>query len=153
MLFGGAGGALDDLGGVGVDRGGEVLGEPGLGGAGLADQEQRAVGDEGGDRDLDEALVADVFRRDLHVADGAAGDVGEDGAGGHLPAGGLVVLVGGGEGVDLAGEEDLGGGAEDVAAVGGFAIAVVGRGNGFVHGRVFFLRRRHAITPFCFSGP
>ena len=42
-----------------------MLREPALGGAGLADEEERAIGDQRGDGDLDEAARTDVLGRDL----------------------------------------------------------------------------------------
>ena len=47
-----------------ADRRGEVLAHPGLGGAGHAEQQQRPVGGQRGDGDLDEPPRADVLRRD-----------------------------------------------------------------------------------------
>ncbi len=63
-LLGRAGGALDEQGGVAADRRGQMLGDPGLGRAGHAEQEQRPVGGEGGHSHLHQPPRADVLRRD-----------------------------------------------------------------------------------------
>ena len=60
-LLGRAGRALHEQRRVAADGRGQVLGHPGLGGAGHAEQQQRAVGGEGGDGDLDDAARADVL--------------------------------------------------------------------------------------------
>src|SRR5690606_39043504 len=74
-LLGGAGGALDEQGRVAADGGGEVFGQPGLGRAGDAEQQQRPVGGQGGDGDLDDAAGADVLGRDpVAVAEDVGGD-------------------------------------------------------------------------------
>ena len=63
-LLAGAGRALDEQRRVAADRGGEVLRQPALGRARHAEQQQRAVGRERRDGDLDEPAVADVLGRD-----------------------------------------------------------------------------------------
>ena len=63
VVLGGAGGALHDQGGVAADRGGQQLGQPALAGAGVADEQQAAVGGEGDDGALDEAAVAEPLLR------------------------------------------------------------------------------------------
>ena len=63
-LLGGAGGALHQQGGVAADGRRQMLGHPGLGRAGHAEQQQRAVGGERGDGDLDDPARADVLRGD-----------------------------------------------------------------------------------------
>ena len=64
-LLAGAGRALDEQRRVAADRRGEVLAAPSvLAVPGHAEQQQRAVGGERGDGDLDQAPVADVLGRD-----------------------------------------------------------------------------------------
>jgi len=68
LFLGGAGGALDDFGGIACDRGGEMLGEPRFRRAGLANQEQCAIGHQRGNGDLHQPLEADVLWGDFHIA-------------------------------------------------------------------------------------
>ena len=51
----------------------------------FADQQQRAVGDQRGDGDFDEPLVADVFGRDVQLAAFAAADISQHRARRHPP--------------------------------------------------------------------
>ena len=119
-----------------------MLGQPALGRARLADQQERPVGDERGDRDLDQPLVAQVLGRDVVPAGLAAADVGVDGAGRHVPAGRLLVLIGRGQRFELAGEQDLGRHAQDIRE--GCRCAAF-------DGRFFFLRHVRDSFEFIFQ--
>ena len=79
-LLAGARGALHQQRRVAADGRGQVLADPRLGGAGHAEQQQRPVGRERGDGDLDDPAGAEVLRRDLGaVGERAAEQVGGDG--------------------------------------------------------------------------
>jgi hypothetical protein len=67
VVLGGARGALDDVRRVAGDRRGEQLGEPALAGAGVADEQQAAVGRQRDDRLLDQRGVAEPLLRDRAV--------------------------------------------------------------------------------------
>lgn len=125
-FLGGACGALDEEGRVSADGRGEVFGHPGLGGAGDAEQEQRAVGGEGGDGDLDDAARSDVLGRDDRaVIEGAAEQVGGDGPRGELPAGRAGPVVGGRQGFQFVREGVFGVRSQRLGAR-----AVLGHGHG-----------------------
>jgi hypothetical protein len=118
VILGGARGALHDQRRVAADRGGEQLGQPALAGAGVADQQQPAVGGEGDDGALDEAAVAEPLLRDLPVE--AVGTLrAEDEQAHHLGAeppgerpGPVVDRL---QPVQLVGVLDLGGGAQHLS--------------------------------------
>ena len=117
VVLGGAGGALHDQRGVAADRGGQQLGQPALAGAGVADEQQAAVGGEGDDGALDEAAVAEPLLRDLPVeAVGALGaqDEQADHLRGQAPGERLRAVVDGLQPVQFLGVLDLGGGAQQV---------------------------------------
>ena len=108
-LLRGARRALHEQRRVAADGRGQVLGHPGLGGAGHAEQQQGAVGGEGGDGDLDDAARAHVLGCDHRaVRQRAAEQVGGDGPRRQLPAGRARPVVGGGERGELVGEGVLG---------------------------------------------
>ncbi len=100
-----AGCALHQQRGVAGDGGAEMLGDPGLGGAGDAEQQQRPVGGQGRYRHLDEPARADVLGRDgVAVAE----QVGHDGLRRHPPARRARAVVVGGEPGQLRRVEGLG---------------------------------------------
>ena len=78
-LLGRPGGALHEQRRIAADRRREVLADPGLGRAGHAEQQQGAVGGQGGDGDLHQPPLADVLRGDHRaVGQHAAEQVGDD---------------------------------------------------------------------------
>ena len=109
LLLGRAGRALHEQRRVAADRGGEVFAEPRLGGAGHTEQQQRTIGGQRGDCDLDEPTATDVLRRD-HGAVGqlAAEHVGHDRPRRQLPARRALAIVDGGQRSQLVRELLLG---------------------------------------------
>ena len=116
-LLGGARRALHEQRRVAADGGGEVLADPRLGRARHAEQQERPVGGERGDGDLDEPAGADVLRRDRRaVRQHAAEQVGDDGPRREVPVGRPRAVVVGRQRRQLAGELVLGVRAQDLAS-------------------------------------
>jgi hypothetical protein len=89
-----------------------VLAQPTLGRARHAEQQQRPVGRQRGDGDLDQSPAADVLRRDDEaVVEGAAQDVRGDRPGRQPPVGRPLARVDAGQFVQLLGVLVLGMGA------------------------------------------
>ncbi|CCB76392.1 exported protein of unknown function [Streptantibioticus cattleyicolor NRRL 8057 = DSM 46488] len=108
-LLRGARGALHQQRGVTADRRREVFGDPRLGGAGHAEQQQRPVGGERADGHLDDAPGTGVLRGDHGaVRQRAAEQVLRHGPGRQVPARRTRPVVGGGERLQLLGEGVLG---------------------------------------------
>lgn len=88
LVFGGAGGALNDVGGVATDGGGEELGQPAFTGTGVTDEEEAAVGGEGDNGAFDDSGVTEPFLGDGLVeviGGGRAEDEGADHGRGETP--------------------------------------------------------------------
>ena len=119
-LFGGAGGALHQQRRVAADGRGQVLADPGLGGAGQAEQQQGAVGGQRGDRRSRSAAAAPMYfgDDDRAVVERAAHQVRDDRPRRQLPVGGPWPAVGADERSELGGELDLGVRPQDLARFG-----------------------------------
>ncbi|MNI11421.1 hypothetical protein D3C73_645680 [compost metagenome] len=93
MLFTGSGRALHYKSRVAVDGRRQILRQPGFGRTRLADQQQRPVRDQCGDRHFDQARVADVFGRYDLFAGLAACDKSQHRTRRHLPASRDIAFV------------------------------------------------------------
>ena len=90
-----------------------MFGQPRLGCARFADEQEGAIGGQRGDGDFDDALAAEVLGANFGGAGLAAEDVGADRLGREEPAVGASVAIGGFEGFQFGGVFLLGGTAED----------------------------------------